>query len=136
VKPYLKPNEELMTGFSVKVETKGRVGSSHPNSVSQIIDVLQVLHELHSNGYVHGDIRIENIIYSSNGSFYDFARLKNEIYENYNSDIPGSTMYAVNGKPMIPYHDCCSVHYCIRQQDKQSSSISKMYVRAKLEINN
>jgi serine/threonine protein kinase len=90
-----------MAGFPVKVEGKGkvkilsypyRVGSYHPNSVSQIIEVLQILRTLHIRGYVHGDIRIENIIFSSNCSLiidYDFARQKNELYENYNSEIPG-----------------------------------------------
>lgn len=130
-KPYLKPNVDLMTDLSATLETNGKiqvmsypykVGSSHPKGFSQIIEVLKKLHKLHTRGYAHGDVRIENIIYSSNGKDafiidYDFAGCEKQLYpKNYNPRVPGRHVNAFEHQQMIPYHDCFSIHYCIRKQ--------------------
>jgi hypothetical protein len=131
VKPHLKPNVHLMEKLSAEIESKGRVellsypykeGSFHPRTVVQIMTIIKSLHALHSKGYVHGDIRIENLIYSSNGKDvyiidYDFARKEGEHYpECYNADVPGRHKAAKRNCIMDKFHDWYALHCCIVTQ--------------------
>ena len=54
-------------------------GDHSPTLLKQFAGVTHMLHKVHEKGYVHGDIRLENIVFSSNGShLIDFDLAKNE----------------------------------------------------------
>lgn len=97
-------------------------GSFHPRSVVQIVNVIQSLHSIHSRGYIHGDIRVENLIYCSNGNDvyiidYDFCRREGDCYpECYNECIAGRHKNARPWYNMEKFHDLQALHYCIVQQ--------------------
>ena len=51
-----------------------------PHNLQHFKGVLKCLEKLHDSGYVHGDVRIENIVFTSDGSFlidFDLARKEN-----------------------------------------------------------
>lgn len=94
VKPFLKPNVKLMPHLNAKIDQIGRVnrltykyckGSHTPKSLTQLGVLITQLINLHQQGYVHGDIRIENLLYSYDGKEayildYDFANIEGEFY--------------------------------------------------------
>lgn len=127
-KPYLKPNVELMKKLDPTLSCIGRVrilsyplkkGCHRPRNLLQIAIMIENLYNIHSKGYVHGDIRIENLLYSYDGKEAyildcDFANKENSIYPLvYNSDVFGRHMNAKPSQTMIKTHDRYSLHCCV-----------------------
>ena len=54
-------------------------GDHNPQSLSQFYGIFEMLHNIHQLGYVHGDIRLENMIFFGDTSFLiDFDLSKRE----------------------------------------------------------
>lgn len=109
-------------------------GNQDPESFSQYKGVISMLHKVHETGYVHGDIRSENMVFYGDTSFlidYDLARKEGECYpEEYVYD--GFLMRHCDAKPfrsMKQDHDRYSLCYIMEQYTPQSASIKDIIAR-------
>lgn len=116
-------NELCLCGGRIKTLRYAYVeGSQVPKCFWHIVSILQMLDKLHSNGYVHGDIRRENIVYCDYGKTslfidYDFAKKEGSEYPstyNHNpADIPERHVDAVPGSIMKKSHDRYALYKAI-----------------------
>ena len=106
-----------MTSLSsdLKLLTYTHVDGSHePVSLSQYSGALEALASLHKLGFVHGDVRFENIVFYGETSViidYDLVRTEKSSYpQSYNwSDIDCRHHDAYPGSPMRIHHDIYSL---------------------------
>lgn len=131
IKPYLKPNVNLMKNLLPELSYRGDVttlsypyksGSHRPRSFVQVKKLLEQIQALHKLGYVHGDIRIENLLYSYDGEEayildFDFANPQDTQYPvQFNHDIEERNVRARAGQLMKKHHDRFSLYYCFMKQ--------------------
>lgn len=128
-KSYLLPNVDLVQASNPKLEMKcgGRIqflsytfiGGDHvPPNLWGIIDAIRSLKKVHSKGYVHGDVRIDNVVFGEmSGTLidFDFARLEGTQYPaKYNHHgIPERCSGQEPTYPMQKLHDRISLHRVI-----------------------
>ena len=80
------------------------------NELKSFVGVAQVLSEMHNRGFVHGDVRLDNIIFSDDQSHlidFDFVGRNSETsyHGNYNSRLPERHTMAIGGNRMTFEHD-------------------------------
>ena len=88
---------------------KGTVNCTS-NKLKSFVGVAQVLSEMHCRGFVHGDVRLDNIVFSDDRSHlidFDFVGWNNETsyHCNYNSHLRERHVMAVGGSRMKFEHD-------------------------------
>lgn len=92
-------------------------GVNYPWNIHQVTALLQKIHQLHSLGFVHGDIRYINLIFTEDNAYIldlDMAAVENEHYRSgYNSDIKERHPEAMAEQPMKKSHDRYSLHFII-----------------------
>ena len=91
---------------------------------------------MHSRGYVHGDVRLANIVFSKENSYlidFDFVgRHKQTRYSGgYNSNLPERHEQAVTGNLMMYEHDRISLSYIINETCATSLA-NKRYISTML----
>lgn len=121
-KPYLKPNLKLIQADNPTLEhfCNERIaylkykyihGSHKPRNLASILDVIRSLKKIHETGYVHGDIRVSNIVYGSHtdsGTIIDcdFASTEGAEYPQcFSSDVAERAAGAKKLNPMKQSHD-------------------------------
>ena len=91
-------------------------GTNVPSNLRQFYNILCALDNLHTAGYVHGDVRLENMIFAEGNEGYlidyDFARKEHYPY-NYNTELEVRHKTASPSQPMLKYHDRYSLSLCI-----------------------
>lgn len=66
-------------GRFVSIEYDYIQGNHKPRSLKQFAGVTRMLHKVHQEGFVHGDVRLQNIVFSSSESYLiDFDPAKRE----------------------------------------------------------
>ena len=127
------PNYELLEqiGFKheiMRLSVDGRFtmlkrsyipGSHNPREVTDFKGVLECLKRVHDYGYVHGDVRIYNIIFKRDGTShlidFDLARKEGETYHYlYNGDCKDRHPDARPEQPMKKEHDTFSIKEIIK----------------------
>ena len=93
-------------------------GTNVRSDLRQFYNILCALDNLHTAGYVHGDVRLENMIFAEGNEGYlidyDFARKEGEHYPyNYNTELEVRHKTASPSQPMLKYHDRYSLSLCI-----------------------
>ncbi len=124
-KPYLKPNVSLLQAGPHTLDTFccGRIlrlqypyiyGNHKPKDLLSISDAIRQLNNIHGTGYVHGDIRMSNIVYGDGTATiidFDFADLECNVYpEFYSPLVPERAHGAVEGNSMEQIHDRVSLY--------------------------
>ena len=74
------------------------------------VGVVKTLFEMHTHGFVHGDIRVENIVFTKDSGYlidFDFVghHGKTRYPQGYNIDVPGRHEGAFAGALMMFVHD-------------------------------
>jgi len=148
---HLKPNDELIRAigengnpyledFTVEkvcydekdyscrftlVKYKCLKGNHQPKSVEHFVPILLALQKIHDEGYVHGDIRLCNLIFNEDGLNswiidFDMASKGGRYSSNYNcsGDIKERYSKDMGTKEMKPEHDRHSLGYLMRDLDK------------------
>ena len=83
---------------------------------------MKALQCIHNAGYVHGDIRKENLIFDTSGQKawiidFDMARKENEPYVSiYNDKVEGRHPDAEKGEMMKKEHDRYALH-CVMKRE-------------------
>jgi len=84
-------------------------GSHSPSKFSQFAGVTKMLHKVHEEGFVHGDVRLSNIIFSGDTSYlidYDLAgKEDNRLYPAAYNRIPERHQHAKARLLMRKVHD-------------------------------
>ncbi len=107
--------------------------SDEPANLAQFYNILYMLHKLHHNGYVHGDIRSSNLLFHQNGCDgylidYDLARLEQ------NGKYPPGYYHhpsirhedAITGLPMCKSHDRYSLAIIVNQYYPAATEVISM----------
>lgn len=86
-------------------------GDHKPQELWQFANVANILASIHEKGYVHGDVRIENIVFGRKkpGVLIDFREINTLYPEGYNYTILTRHPFAYCGEPMLPEHDMYSL---------------------------
>jgi hypothetical protein len=145
------PNYEIIRDYgnlhAVKLDnatTDGRIkvltyeyieGDHRPTSVSQFKGALTTLKVLHEAGFVHGDIRLANIIFTLDNSYlidFDLSRKAGSIYPIGYAVLGERHKDARSGTVMLPEHDRHSMSKIMAMVDIKSD----FYLRvADIDIN-
>ena len=92
-------------------------GTHYPWNIRQVITLIRKLYNLHSLGFVHGDIRYANVIFMEDNAYIldlDMAALENEPYsDTYNPNLKERHHDACENQPMKKSHDRYSLHFII-----------------------
>lgn len=104
-------------------------GDHKPTNIRQCYRIIQMLDKLHSNGYVHGDVRLSNLVFDDEGQEgylidYDFCGKDGQArypINYYFSDIRHRE--ATEGKIMFQYHDRYSLAEIISQHLKDDVAL-------------
>ena len=124
-RPYEKPNQEYFENANVveissdvKLLTYKHVDGSHkPKSVSQFSGALNALASLHKLELVHGDVRLENIVFYGETSVlidYDLVSKEMSRYPPfYNSSLDCRHQFASSNRLMYRQHDIYSLVHLI-----------------------
>ena len=92
-------------------------GSHEPSTLKQFIFTLQTLCCLHEKGFVHGDIRLCNLVFTSERGYlidFDLSRKEGSLYPSeycYKYDVRHPE--ALPGREMKKIHDRYSISYLI-----------------------
>ena len=124
--PHEHPNLELLNSVhaysDVRVEEVTSTlkctytsGDHEPAGVAQFRGVVQMLAKLHDRGYVHGDVRLQNIVFTKKDSVlidFDLAKKEGETYPSgYNCEFEGTHPDTTLHGEMLKSHDIHSVLY-------------------------
>ena len=92
-------------------------GNHQPPNLRAIVDVIKNLNRIHTKGFVHGDIRVTNIVYGYNSGTIidcDFAAPEGSKYPDYYSaDVPERAKGATRHAVMRKHHDRVSLYWSI-----------------------
>ena len=95
-------------------------GSHTCTSIGQAIEVVEWLQDMHSKGYVHGDIRAFNLVFSDDGGSvvidFDFGGRSGEVTypQGYNTLLEdGSRIDCDGGNDITPERDLISLLYVL-----------------------
>lgn len=93
-------------------------GDHDPRHMAQFLPICDVLDEMHKASIVHGDVRIENMIFGECNSYlidFDMAAEKDSRYPDVFNvlNIPERHSGAKRGWKMLPSHDIHSLKYII-----------------------
>ncbi len=106
-------------------------GNHTPESLEHFYSIFIKLHKLHDKGYVHCDIRIENLVFGGNSVSYlidlDLTRKENTRYpRGYNSEILFRHHDAQEIKPALKVHDRYSLgQICFHYFPAEAGNIVK-----------
>lgn len=106
-----KPEPLTTDGRFVQLKYQYLEGDHTPRALKQFVGVIEALHKVHEAGYVHGDIRCENMIFSkkSNASYlidFDLARPeKDGFYPDGYNHFSIRDADACASQPMKKKHD-------------------------------
>lgn len=106
-------------------------GSHSPSKFSQFAGVTKMLHKVHEQGFVHGDVRLSNIIFSGDTSYlidYDLARKEDKV----------EGLYPAGYNRIPERHPDAKAHLLMRKVHDRFSlaQIMKKYVTHYVDRNN
>ena len=98
-------------------------GDQTPKTVKQFVGVTDALQKVHKLGFVHGDVRRENMVFTTNGTSsylidFDLAQKEEEGYYPLEYNTTGIPRHpdATPGKPMKKEHDRYALAEVISKQ--------------------
>ena len=99
------------------------VGDHIPLNLTHFVGVIKALHIVHTKGFVHGDVRSENIIYGTDGKGYlidfDFAKKERQHYPASYNNLVERHKDAVAQKVMLKEHDRHSLAFLMEKFCKE-----------------
>ncbi len=106
-------------------------GGHEPQRLNQFCNIVCILDKLHSAGYVHGDIRLPNLVFGSDGGGYlidfDLARLEGDVYPRlYYHNLSVRHDDAYSGMSMRKSHDRYSLAMIVQQCFPHADVIEKI----------
>lgn len=113
-------------------------GDHEPKDLRQFKNIFMALDSLHKSNFVHGDVRLENMVFTDDIKTgylidYDFSGKEGELYpKNYNGSLEGRHNFAQAEKPMSKKHDRFSLAFCVHQyfKDKTAKLRQKIWMES------
>ena len=133
-----KPNLQLLHLFPGKLEAVAAdlcmlkysyiEGGHEPNRLRQFSGVVRDLSKLHAAGFVHGDVRLMNIVFQKNTSYlidYDLASKEGSSYPcGYNHHFKERHLQALGRWPMCKQHDRHSLLFLMKKVAKTQAELA------------
>lgn len=113
-------------------------GDHVPHSVDQFINIMSTLHQLHTLGYVHGDVRPANLVFTESEGYlidYDLARKEGTPYpESYQRIESYRRIDAVATRKMKKIHDRFSLAKVISNFFPESTALCALLNNEDIEL--